>query len=117
MSTVVLESGMSIQGVKHQRPGKYVQEILGNPTLNPFLFRVRSRDYQTNTLQVYRHTVIWLYESLFPQIMSTLPTRRCETDKGSILEQVYVIATSHSGLQKGPRRFDRMTQIAQQALN
>lgn len=120
MEISIGDLGIRVESIRHQSPGKYVQQILGDFKLNPFLVRVRSRDLHLNPFQTHRHTVIWAHESLHPLYPKTIPTRRRYLPEDNnfmpILEQVYVVYTSHSGLQTGPRRFEKMTEIARRVV-
>ncbi len=116
MAILSPETAISIQAVKHQKPGKYIQNIFGNPSLNPFLVRVRSRDYHLAPNQIHRQTAVWVHESIFPGPFFLPPTRRYQTENENILEQVYIYATDHHGLQTRPRRFEKTTQLLQQVI-
>lgn len=114
------ESGLLLQGIRYQKPGDYIREALCEPSLNPFLVRVRSRDRSLGSgiSSSHRQTVIWVHDSLRPllEIKHIPKFRRLQTEPRNIFEHLQVIFTNHSGLQKGPREFERETERMRRLL-
>lgn len=116
MTSVSPDRAFHFEHVTHKKPSAYAKNILQAPQLNPFLMRVRSRDWHHPPTSTLRETQIWIHVSQAEHIPFSTRTRRFESDGHQIIERSSVLFTDHRGLQILPKSFDKVTKVLRRVL-
>ncbi len=107
---------MHVQPVNHTKSGTYASDVLNGAYLNPFLVRVRSRDFNYNSSTTLRETCVWVHLSQADEVPFVVRKRRFQREGREVIENATVIFTDHSGLQTHPKLFEKRTQYMRKAL-